>query len=150
MRFAIVVMVSATAIVLADPPSQSSKEKSEASKVQVLKVQQGFVDAFGKGSKALAEYLEPVLAEEVVITDNSAKTYDKAQFLETAKGGTRGPLPMEQKDVKAQVYGDTVVVTGLMNAKELPQEGFRYTAVYVRREKAWLIVALQLTSSKRS
>jgi hypothetical protein len=66
-----------------------------------------------------------------------------------AKSGDRGPLPMEQPEIKIQVYGETAVMTGLVVAKGLPQEAFRMTTVLVRSQDQWRIVAMQLTTASR-
>jgi len=123
--------------------------KAEEAKAQVRKLQEGFVDAFGKGSKALGAYLESVLSDDAIITDNRGRVYDKKKFLEMAKSGDRGPLPMEQPETKIQVYGETAVMTGLVVAKGLPQEAYRMTTVFVRSQNQWRIVAMQLTTVSR-
>jgi hypothetical protein len=149
MKLALVMTFITTATTLPQAAPDTPNGKLEGDKAEVLKLQQGLVDAFSKGSKASAAYLEPLLGEEVVVTDQSAQTTGKAKVLEMAKKGDRGPLAMQQKNVKARVYGDTVVVTGLMAAKALPQEAFYFTIVYVRGQRNWQIVAMQLTPLRR-
>lgn len=124
-------------------------DKAEEAKVTVSKLEQGLVDAFGKGAKALGAYLEPLLSDDATITDNGGQVHDKTKFLALAKSGDRGPTAMEQSEVKIQVYGDTAVVTGLIATKTQPQVAFRSTTVYVRNKNQWRIVAMQLTTVSR-
>lgn len=150
MRFALAFALAVNSAILAEAPPESPGGKNEGAQAEVQKIQKGLVDALGKRPKALAAYLEPLLAEEAVVTDNSAQSYGKANFLELAKSGDREPLPMKQSDVKTQTYGDTVVITGLMEAVGLRQEAYRFTVVYVKRQKQWQIAAIHLTAVTRS
>ncbi|HJZ90633.1 MAG TPA: hypothetical protein VKE40_07140 [Gemmataceae bacterium] len=56
------------------------------------KLEQGFVEAFAKGSKEAAAYYERVLAEDVVITADDGQVMTRADFLKMAKDADRGPL----------------------------------------------------------
>jgi ketosteroid isomerase-like protein len=148
MKWAVTVLASATFVAVAFSPAAFAEDKEEEKKGQIQKLQQDFVDAFSNGSKALAEFLEPLLSDRVVITDNNAESYSKGKFIEMAKTGERGVLAMEQRDLKIQLYGTTGIATGLFVAKGLPQERMRFTVVYVSDQKQWQIVALQLTSPR--
>ena len=107
-----------TCVALGPAQAIAGDDKAAEAKAQVGKLQEGFVDAFSQGSKAVGSYLEPLLSDDVVITDNSGKVYEKRSFLAAAKAIKRivGALAMEQKEAKIHVYGETSVVTGLIVA----------------------------------
>jgi ketosteroid isomerase-like protein len=149
MKHALAIVLTVTSFAHVQAQAEVPKGKVDEAQAEVKKLQQDFVAAFSKSSKALAAYFEPLLSAEAVITDHAGRVYDKVKFLDMAKAGDRGPLAMEERDLKANVYGDTVVATGLVAAKGLPQEAFRFTTVYVKRRTQWQIVAMQLTAAGR-
>ena len=67
-------------------------KKDKEAQEQVRKLEQDFVDAFAKGTKAAAAHFERVLADEAIITENTGDSLGKAAFLEMAKKGDRGPV----------------------------------------------------------
>lgn len=148
MNYALAIVLIVTSFARALAQAEAPKGKVEEARAEVQKLQHEFVAAFSKGSKALAAYLEVQLAEEAVITDQNGR-YDKAKALEMAKMGDRDFLEMEQRDLKLSVHGDTVVVTGLIAAKALPQEAFRFTTVYIKIGARWQIIAIQFTPVAR-
>jgi ketosteroid isomerase-like protein len=152
MRLASVFLITATSLSTASaqppgktPPSGKDKEAEE----HVRKLERGFVEAFAKGSKEAAAHYERVLAEEVVITADDGQAMTRADFLKMAKSGSRGPVSVEQDDLKVQVFGETIVVTGRETIKGPPDTGIRYTHVYVKRREQWQIVVAQYTIVKR-
>lgn len=95
--------------------------------------------------------LGKILADDIVITDYTGKLRGKAEELEVLK-----PMPhvktisVDSEDVKIKVFGKTVVVTALTKMKFNiggmdTEMNMRYTAVFVKRDGRWQIVALQTT-----
>jgi ketosteroid isomerase-like protein len=92
-----------------------------------------------------------ILADDIIITDYTGKTRGKAEELDVLK-----PMPhvktisVENEDVKIKLYGKSAVVTALTKMKfniggmDTGME-MRYTAVFVKRDRRWQIVALQTT-----
>lgn len=138
-------------LALAQVPGSTREQpnKAQEAQEQVRKLEQDLVSAFAKGSKAAIAHLERVLAEEAIITETDGQARTRAHFLDHAKAGDRASLALEQKDLKTQAHGDTVIVTGRMVMKGPPEESIRYTHVYVKRQGQWQVVAAQYTAVRR-
>ena len=101
------------------------------------------------GAKKDAALLDRILAAEYFGTGVDGTTTTKSQELATLKGSsTRTPFVLSA--LKAQVYGDTAVVTGVntgdgvFDGKEV-KGAIRFTDVFVRRDGRWQCVASQGT-----
>jgi len=96
-----------------------------------------------------AKQLEAIFADDVVITTFDGKVRGKAEEMEAMK-----PIPnlrtssVTNEDVGVKVFGDVGVVTALTRMKFVSNGNesslaMRYTAVFVKRDGRWRIVALQ-------
>ena len=94
--------------------------------------------------------LEAVLADDLVYTHSSARLDTKRSLIDGMASGTAVYSSIEPSDVKAQDFGDTVVLTGAAriqvtaNGKPL-NFGVRFTDVYVNKNGQWQMVAWQST-----
>lgn len=93
--------------------------------------------------------LDTLFAEELFITTFDGKTRGKKEELEVLKPNPNvRTVSVENEDVRVKLYGDTAVVTALtkmqfiINEKETPV-AMRYTAIFVKRDGRWQMVALQ-------
>jgi hypothetical protein len=90
---------------------------------------------------------ERVLGDDFLLTSQSGKLYGKADTLLDFKN----PLEQyEDKDFTFRFYGDTAIVN-LVNTrkrKSLEAATFRVTQVWLKRFKAWRLVAMQTTLIK--
>ncbi len=93
--------------------------------------------------------LDQIFAEDVVITAFDGKVRGKKEELETMKPNpTFRTTGIANEDVGLRVFGDVTVVTALTKMNFVANEkesstALRYTAVFVRRDGRWQIVALQ-------
>ena len=102
-----------------------------------------------------AEMLAPLLAEEVVATGTDGKLIvGRAAVIADAK--MTKWISAEYTNVKASVYGDTVIVTGIFNGKGTDAAGKtldmheRYTDTWVKMPGGqWQCVATQGTIIKK-
>ncbi|MBI3407355.1 MAG: nuclear transport factor 2 family protein [Planctomycetes bacterium] len=145
----IALVVAAMMVPLGGAHAGKEKTKDQQAQEQIRQLQREFREAFGKGPKAAVAFLERILADEAVITENSGEAYSKAEFLQMAKKSDRESLAIEEKDLKLQVHGETVIATGLMVIKGPPREGIRFIHVYVNQRGQWKIVAAQYTAVRR-
>jgi ketosteroid isomerase-like protein len=93
--------------------------------------------------------LEKILADDIVITDYNGKVRGKKEELEILKPSPDvKTISVENEDVKIKIHGKTAVVTALtimlfnVGGRDTAVS-MRYTAVFVKREGRWQIVALQ-------
>jgi ketosteroid isomerase-like protein len=95
--------------------------------------------------------LEPLLADDLVYTHSSGAVQSKQELLDALGSGELRYLDVQMESASLRVYGETVVVTGVSRvevaagARQLDL-ALRITAVYVRRDGDWELVAYQSTS----
>jgi ketosteroid isomerase-like protein len=95
--------------------------------------------------------LDRLLADDFLLTRAGGVTADKAQNLAELASGDVSFTSYENDDVRVRLYGDAAVVTGQVktNGTYKGQDfsgRFRYTKVFVRRDRQWQIVAWHATS----
>ena len=92
--------------------------------------------------------LERIFADEFVYTTPDGEVRDKAQQLAFTRSGDLKFESAQSSDVKVRVYGKTAVMTGQFNAKgtfkgKNIDVRERYTAVWVKQNGRWQLVAEQ-------
>lgn len=94
--------------------------------------------------------LNALLADDLVYTHSSARLDSKQSLIKGMESGTTVYTSVEPSDVKAQDFGDTVVLTGAAriqvttNGRPI-QFGVRFTDIYVNKNGQWQMVAWQST-----
>jgi ketosteroid isomerase-like protein len=94
--------------------------------------------------------LDGLLADDLTYTHSSGQAETKAQFLESLKAGKIRYLSAQPSDVAVRLYGETAVVTGRAEIKEVlgGQEAvlpLRFTEVWVKSGGSWKLAAWQST-----
>jgi ketosteroid isomerase-like protein len=94
--------------------------------------------------------LEGLLADDLVYTHSSARLDTKQSLIVGMTSGSTVYTSVEPSDVKAQDFGDTVVLTGVAQIKVVANGapnafGVRFTDVYARRGGRWQMVTWQST-----
>ena len=94
--------------------------------------------------------LNALLADDLVYTHSSARLDTKQSLIGGMESGTTVYTAMEPSDVKAQDYGDAVVLTGAARIRVTSRGnptsfGVRFTDVYVNKAGQWQMVAWQST-----
>jgi uncharacterized protein (TIGR02246 family) len=93
--------------------------------------------------------VEKFLANDFV-SNNNGRTQNKKQVLEEMRSNPAKIESSENQDMKAMVFGDMAVVSGMYveksttNGKDTSQRG-RYTEVYVKRDGRWQCVTQYAT-----
>lgn len=100
--------------------------------------------------KADASALETILAKDLTYTHSNGKVDTKESLLEGLKAGTIKYLGVTLADPKYQVYGNTVIVTGLADIKVQsgPNEmafKARFIEIWTRQRNEWRFAAWQTT-----
>ncbi|HEY8019963.1 MAG TPA: nuclear transport factor 2 family protein [Thermoanaerobaculia bacterium] len=95
--------------------------------------------------------LKNVLGEDLTYTHSTGEVQDRQHFLDALSAGTLRYESMSPSEVRVRLYGSTGVVTGRLDMKVVLDGGerslaVRYTAVYVRRDLRWQLVAWQSSS----
>ena len=94
--------------------------------------------------------LHALLADDLIYTHSSARLDTKQSLIGGMEAGTTVYAAIEPSDVKAQDFGDAVVLTGAarihVTANGNPINfGVRFTDVYVNKGGQWQMVAWQST-----
>jgi hypothetical protein len=95
--------------------------------------------------------LRELLAEELRFTHSNGRVATRAGLLDELASGRIDYLSARPRDLAARVYGEAAVVTGRaalgVRAGAGPAQTLEnlFTAVYVRRDGAWRLVAYQST-----
>jgi len=116
--------------------------------------EQKIIDLDKKRMHAMAQKdiatLNALLADDLVYTHSSARLDTKQSLIGSMTSGTTVYTAIEPSGVKAQDFGDTVVLTGaarisVMSNGRPNSFGVRFTDVYVNKGGQWQMVAWQST-----
>ena len=129
---------------LAFGQESSSDRKAES---EILKINEEFDKAIV--SRDAAAY-ERILADDFIFTDFKGNVFNKKQEIEKVRTGDLKFESGKSADVRVKIFGKTAVVTGKFTAKgQSKNQNFtfaeRYTAVFVKRNGRWQMVAEQST-----
>jgi hypothetical protein len=94
--------------------------------------------------------LNALIADELVYTHSSARLDTKQSLIENMQTGKTRYTAVVPSDVKAQDYGDTVVLTGVARISvnsggNAMNFGVRFTDVWANKGGNWQMVAWQST-----
>ena len=95
--------------------------------------------------------LNSLLSDDLVYTHSTARLDTKKSLIGGMTSGSTVYTSVEPSDVKAQDFGDTVVLTGVAQIKVVSNGtpnafGVRYTDVYAKRDGGkWQMVTWQST-----
>jgi ketosteroid isomerase-like protein len=125
----------------------TDKTSSKNSRIEpeLLNVNQAYDEALVRGD---AVALERIYADEFVYTTFDGTVRDKTQQLTFTKSGDLRLESGKSDDVRIRVYENTAVMTGRFTAKgkfrgKNVHISERYTAVWVKQDGRWLLVAEQ-------
>lgn len=130
-------------MILASSWAQSSGETEKA----LLKIQDEWATARVKRD---VPYLERLYAKEFRVQSMNGSVVERDDDIANFASGALKPEYVKDEDMKASVYGDTAIVTGIekMGGTYKGNRGdfvVRFINVYVRRDGRWQLVAHQST-----
>jgi ketosteroid isomerase-like protein len=127
-------------------PARGEENKADtASNLKALDAK--LTDAFKAGD---FEMLGKYFADDYILVDPRGGLHNKKQHLKHLTGGTAKFKELNETDVNVKVFGDTAVVTGLLQVtgkvegKEISAE-YRWTRVYNKSGDMWKCVLEQHT-----
>src|SRR5262245_5764261 len=148
MKRILTIAILAMAIPSLSLAQTSGKKAAPSSKAEqeVVKVSGEIIEAFGHTDIAA---LDRLLADDYIVTQSFGIT-SKAQLMDAWKSGRLKYTSASDKDRVIRVYGDTAVTTGILTLKgQNPNGDFtsntRFTAVFVKQQGRWRLVASQLS-----
>lgn len=144
LAFSVIGILMAAAISIAGQQPITAKDKRSVD--EVMAVVAKWADAVRDCD---LKTLGSIFDEDAIITTYDGKTRGKTEELEAFKPDPKVKFSsVTNDDVRLRVYGDVTVVTALTKMKLISSGkesvfGLLYTAVFVRRDGKWRIVALQ-------
>ena len=127
--------------------STSRSDRATNAISEVRRMEREWLDAYEKRDAAA---MNRIVAEDFIITHGDGRTQTKAEVLSSlARAASSGmPAPKFTTDeVRAQSYGDTVILTGKVTMEMTRRDGTtvrreaRYTDTYAWKNGAWQVVA---------
>src|SRR5215211_514511 len=136
-----VLLVAATTLPAIGQRDQGQPEQ------EVKKVERQWLDAYEQHDAAA---MNKIVANDWTGTfpDGSVQTKENVMKLVMHPRPPEMPGPkFTSEDVKARVYGDTVILTGriITSWPSGSQQQARYTDIYVKRNGAWQVVASHMS-----
>jgi len=127
------------------PPEEETQMAGNAEKIIELDRQR--MDAMAKKDIAA---LNKLISNDLVYTHSSARLDTKESLIGAMESGRTVYTAVVPSDVKAQDFGDTVVLTGnarisVNSGGNAMNFGVRFTDVYVNKGGQWQMVAWQST-----
>src|SRR4030088_2344741 len=113
----------------------------------VQKLERAWLDAHEQHDE---KAMTAIVADDFIITFPDGSMQTKSQIitsLKSAGGGQRPSMKFHTEEGRARVYGDTVILTGLVvteyqrDGQTMSKEQQRYTDTYVKRNGRWQVVA---------
>jgi uncharacterized protein (TIGR02246 family) len=120
----------------------------------VQKLERAWLDAYEQHDE---KAMTAIVADDFIITFPDGSMQAKSQIVQSLKsagGGQRPSMKFHTEEVRARVYGDTVILTGLVvteyqrDGQTMSKEQQRYTDTYVKRNGRWQVVASHLSNSR--
>lgn len=143
------VIVRPAALVLRMQERQSGQASRFEQEVRQL--ERAWLDAY---EQLNVEAMQRIVADDFMITFPDGSMQSKAQIVESLKRARAAARPMPKfhtEDVRARVYGETVILTGRVVTEyqrggETVKDESRYTDTYVKRQGRWQVVASHLSN----
>ena len=123
------------------------KSKDAVAKSEIEKIERGRNQAIIHGD---AGALDRMTSDDYTFITLRGELRTKAEIIQGFKSGSFHYDSRQISDLNVRVYGDTAVVTGRSiqtgreNGKDYSGD-YRFTRVYVKRDRQWRTVALQTT-----
>jgi ketosteroid isomerase-like protein len=147
-RAAIIVLGSVLSAPLLAAHSQPAPAPPGASpEAQIEKLERDRQDAFVRGD---IDALDRQTASDYTTINGTGRLSTKPQMMQNLRQGRTKVLSVTLEDLKARVYGDTAVLTGVYRDVNV-RDGERrevhalFTRVFVKRDGRWQAVAYQQT-----
>ena len=144
----VAVAPSAVARPVAVPPPRAQAARLRPATDPALLARDSLWNALRLTGDAAA--LAPLLADDWLLTHSDGRTQDKRDYLAELGRGARGGrvnTAITNEGVAVRRYGETAVITGASVQSGIGADGqpfsgrFRFTRVWVRHDRAWVMAA---------
>lgn len=134
-------LVVVTAIIVALPINRNSDDEKGLKELEVQ-----WSQAYRERNTQL---LERILSNDFVSANAYGRVFNKKEFVDEIKSNA-STESIDSADIKARIYGDTAIVTGIQLFKvkaenESRTDLVRFTHVYAKQQGRWQVVAAQET-----
>jgi len=144
-KFRLLACVLAAMFAAALPPRSLAADTSASAAQALINLENDWCTALLKNDVTA---LAAILADDLTAVEPSGAVRDKPALLSEAK--TTKVSVCKSNHMKARVYGDAAVVTGVTTYKDSSDGGeYQFTDTYVRHNGRWQCVATHETPSKK-
>ena len=133
---------------------QTSDSQSGAAEQEVRKLERAWLDAYEQHD---VKAMNAIVADDFIITFPDGTKQTKPQIIDSIKTprSPANPQKFYTEDVRARVYGETVILTGRVISEfqrdgKSVKEQMLYTDTYVRRNGRWQVVASHLSNTSKT
>lgn len=139
------ILIALSQLIFAQSQSKNSP-KVNISEREVRAVIKQWADSIVKRDM---NALDKILSKDLIVTSFDGTTRGKTEELEVLKPNPNVTThSVENKDVRIKIYSNTAVVTAVTEmlfviSEKTASSSLRYTAVFVKQNGRWQIVALQ-------
>ncbi len=146
MRFTVFIVLIVIMLFAVGQTSNSQTNNSTAEQ-EVRKLERAWLDAYERHD---VKAMNLIVADDFIITFPDGTQQTKPQIM-ASLNAPPNPIKFYTEDVKARVYGDTVILIGRVITEfqrdgKTVKEQSSYTDTYVRRERRWQVVASHLSN----
>ena len=139
------ILAAALALALNVSTVQAKDKTDDISAIKQL--EQQWLEAYIKADTAALEKIE---ADDFVLNGPLGAAQTKAEDIQSIKSGSVKFTDMKFDEIKIRTYGKTAIATGLASIKGTADGKdisgkYRFTDVFVRKNKEWTAVLTQLT-----
>jgi hypothetical protein len=133
--------------VVSFPAASQSVPSTDSEEVRILSLEAAWNRAEQQKDTQALDFL---LSDSLSYTDYDGTVMGKAEFLESARKNSLHPVQITDQSIKAHIYGQSAVVTGLYleigtdKTKPYRRRG-RFTDTWIRVGTTWQCVASQST-----
>ncbi len=149
-RIVLVLLIAVLPLFFSQTGAAQTQRVSKAEQ-EVRRLERAWLDAYEQHD---VKAMDAIVADDFTITFPDGSMQTKSQILDSIKA-PRNPASLSSKfyteEVKARVYGDTVILIGrvvseyLRDGKTVKDQS-RYTDTYVKRNGRWQVVGSHLSN----
>ena len=124
-----------------------ARQQQPATEEQIIGLERGRQEAFVRGD---VEFLEGQTADDYTTVNGAGTLSTKPEMMKSLRAGTTKVTSFELAELRARLYGDVAVLTGVyrdqssVNGRDR-RVNVRFTRVFVNQSGIWRAVSYQQT-----
>ena len=144
----VIVVLSAVLVVAVEPRQRGGAGTDRVTQEQIVALERTRQDAFVRGD---VDFLDRQTAEDYTTVNFAGTMSTKPEMMRSLRAGTTKVSSFELDELKARIYGNVAVLTGIyrdessVNGKDR-RVNARFTRIFVNEGGVWRAVSYQQTA----